>query len=1173
MAREDSFEFSVLSFQQEVDVLDSTTSTPRDRPSTPRHRFSTPRHRFSTTPRAGSLTPSVLLTDAMDRLSGPVRPVRPGVGLLICTLLSCPQVFSIGRPLETRAVPLHLQHSIDAGETQDTAPTQAAARLIPGKPIERELAAGQSHFYSITLEAGQYLRVIVDQRGIDVLVALLGPDGKEILAVDSPLGSTGPEPLAVIAGSSGEFLLKVRAVNSHDPPGKYEARIVDLRSPIAEDRVRAAAHLLFAEGENLHARGTGESWRQALAKFEESLTLWRGLGDHLWEAHSLIWSGLLHLYLGEFQKSLDKSNQALNLYRAEGQRQAEAWALNDIGVAYDSLGERLTALDYYSQSLAVDEAAGHKERQVTTLNNMAKIHDSLGEPQKALQCYARALSLSRAAGYGFGEAYVLTGMGAAYSALGDQQRALEYYSQALPLSRSRKDMRTEGSTLARMAASYAELGDEKNALDYYAEAARLQTEAGDRLAAGMTMMQLGSLYGRLGDSQRGLDYCERALGQLREMGDRWGEALALFNIGLISDKQGDSKRALDYYDKSLPLCQAVGDQRAEANTLRAMGRAYSRLGNLSAARASIEADLAIIEKLRTRVASDELRQSYFASVQDDYALYADVLMRLNQAAPGQGYDARALEASERGRARSLLDLLSESRAEIRQGIHPALLSRETELRQRLNTVAAAQINMLSRKHTDAAAASLSSELDSVRTQYEDVEAEIRARSPRYAALTQPSSLDISEVQKQILDPDTLLMEYMLGPENSYLWVIGSTSISSYRLPGRAEIEAAARRVYDVLALYQPLEHDTLAGQRVRQAKADRDYPAAVRALSQMVLGPALSSLGDKRLLIVADGALQYIPFAALPIPPVTNTPVGRLGNTPELDGPAFIPLVTQHEIVSAPSASVLAALRRETLGRDRPSKAVAVLADPVFDADDPRLKGAPSGQQGRVRQVSASSGAVPASQQDPLVRALRDLSASGGPGALSRLPFTRQEAQAITSLVPSGQGLQALDFTASKEVASGVDLRSYRIVHFATHGLLDDQHPELSGLVLSLVNEQGLPKDGFLRLNEIYNMRLPADLVVLSACQTGLGKQVRGEGLIGLTRGFMYAGAQRVVASLWKVDDAATRELMKRFYGNMFKSRLTPAAALRAAQLEMAHIKQWQAPYYWAGFVLQGEWK
>src|SRR5207244_13170327 len=175
---------------------------------------------------------------------------------------------------------------------------------------------------------------------------------------------------------------------------------------------------------------------------------------------------------------------------------------------------------------------------------------------------------------------------------------------------------------------------------------------------------------------------------------------------------------------------------------------------------------------------------------------------------------------------------------------------------------------------------------------------------------------------------------------------------------------------------------------------------------------------------------------------------------------------------------------------------------------------------------------------------------------------------------PPGQGMQALDFKASRATVMSPVLGQYRMVHFATHGLVDSKHPELSGLVLSLVDEQGRPQNGFLGLQDIYNLNLPAELVVLSACETGLGKSIQGEGLVGLTRGFMYAGATRVVASLWKIDDLATAELMKQFYQGMLgREHLSPAAALRAAQLAMLKKRNREAPYYWAAFSLLGEWK
>jgi len=193
---------------------------------------------------------------------------------------------------------------------------------------------------------------------------------------------------------------------------------------------------------------------------------------------------------------------------------------------------------------------------------------------------------------------------------------------------------------------------------------------------------------------------------------------------------------------------------------------------------------------------------------------------------------------------------------------------------------------------------------------------------------------------------------------------------------------------------------------------------------------------------------------------------------------------------------------------------------------------------------------------------------------LKRLLYTRQEAEAIMSVTPGPKGrMKALDFQANRTTATSADLEQYRIVHFATHGLLNNEHPELSGLVLSLVNNRGQPQDGFLELEDIYNLHLPVELVVLSACDTALGQEMNGEGLVGLTRGFMYAGATRVVASLWSVNDAATSELMARFYKEMQQGKMKPAAALRAAQIQMWRQKMLTLPYYWAAFQIQGDWR
>jgi CHAT domain-containing protein len=335
-----------------------------------------------------------------------------------------------------------------------------------------------------------------------------------------------------------------------------------------------------------------------------------------------------------------------------------------------------------------------------------------------------------------------------------------------------------------------------------------------------------------------------------------------------------------------------------------------------------------------------------------------------------------------------------------------------------------------------------------------------------------------------------------------------------------------------------------------------------------VLGPLAAKLAHdwrgRRLAIVAEGALQYVPFGALPLPGQPRDE--RLAS----------PLVLTHEIVSLPSASILALLRDEGSHRGPAPKMAAVLADPVFAADDPRVGTARRGQRRPVApadQARADAVTAELPARDVATRALEPFTTTGARGALSRLPFTRMEAAAVAALAPAASVLRATDFDASLTLATSDRLADYRIVHFATHGLINSARPELSGLALSMVDAKGRNQDGFLRLNTIYNLRLSADLVVLSACQSALGKEIAGEGLVGLTRGFMYAGARRVIASLWQVDDVATAELMKRFYRGLLQERLTPAAALRAAQLELRGQPQWSSPFYWAGFLLQGDWK
>jgi CHAT domain-containing protein/tetratricopeptide (TPR) repeat protein len=900
------------------------------------------------------------------------------------------------------------------------------------------------------------------------------------------------------------------------------SRALQLSRDIAHKTAEAAA--LNNMGEVEYAFG---NLLAALEHYHAALSLFRLLKDKEGEAQSLLYVGYSYADLGELSKALDLYNQALALYRSSGNRRGQALALIAIGHYQHRVGEDQQAFNLYEQALPMIQAVGDRIWEGSIIISTGAIYKRLGDEKKALAYFERALRLFQAVGYPKGEISALSFLGEVYQSQGSTDRALSCYRSALAIARRVGDQRLEPSVLKRIGIAYESLGDSRSALDYYLQA-QMKYHAG---------------------------------------GDRRAEAYALNSIGDIHCKSGETSRGLEYFNRAVVLNRATRDLVGEASTLSKIARAERDLGDLPASRAHIEAGLDAIETLRTKVASHELRSSFFATVRQHYDLYIDLLMKSGGERAVE-FRSRALQISERIRARSLIEMLAEARADIRQGVDTALLERERMLQKTLTDKEARYSRLLAGKHTEGQAAGALSEIEGIRTSYQQVQASIRTTSPRYAALTQPQPLTLKEIQEQVLDSETLLLEYSLGDERSYLWAVTTGSLATFELPSRAEIEKAARRVYDLLtAPNQVLEGESELQRERRLARADVDFWPAAAALSKMVIGPVSSQLGTKRLLIVADGALQYVPFAALAAPSVKGIAGGSQSSggqgIVDVSGADFKPLILDHEIVNLPSASTLAVMRRELAGRGTAQKAVAVLADPVFSRLDPRVNAS--------RLPVSRPGAATISKD--FQRALKEVPVSRNRSGVTRLPFSRAEAAAIKAAAPVGKTLVAVDFDASRATAMSDQLSQYRIIHFATHGLLNSEHPELSGLVFSLVDRQGKPQNGFLRLHEVYNLNLPAELVVLSACQTGLGKDVKGEGLVGLTRGFMYAGAARVMASLWQVDDLATAELMKLFYANMLGDGMRPAAALRDAQVEMWKQKQWRAPYYWAGFTLQGEWK
>lgn len=1046
----------------------------------------------------------------------------------------------------------HLKSQASPAQEQAGADT-----LAVGQPVAREMRGSEEHTYQVKLSANQYARVTVEQKGIDVVLVLAGADGKPLLEVDNNLsGTRGLEVVSLVAEVSGEYRLTLRSLDKGAPVGRYEIRIKDLRVATDADRARVAAERSYVAAAQLQGERTAESRRKAIERYGEVLRLMRDAGDRRGEAMTLTNIGSIYNLLGEPQKALEHLDQALTVWRVVGDPHLEALTLSMSGGVYYALGESQKALDSYSLALPVMRAVGDQKGEARTFTQIGAVYRLLGEPQKALDHFAQSLLLYRAVGDSRNEATVLNNMGTVYNLLGESQKAFHYFEQALPLARAIKDRRVEAVTLSNIGNVYNQIGDSEKALRHLEQALTAAREIGDGKAEAPALTHAGTAYSNKGEQRKAVEYLERAL-QLRvAASDRQGEAITLNHLGRAFYLWRDPRKALEYYGKALPIWRAMGDRNGEVAALYGMARAESDLDELLSAIGRTEAALTIVNTLRTKIASRDLRASYFASLQDLYKLHIDLLMRLHRRQPAAGYDVAALKANEQARARSLIDLLAESSADIRQGVDPTLLARERSLRQMLNAEAERQMRLFSGQHSEEAAGSVRRKIEELLTQLLAVEAELKAHSPRYAALTQPAPLGLAEIQTAVTDDATLLLEYSLGEERSYLWAVTPTSFSSYELPPRATIEAAARRCYELLtARNRYVKFETVDEKRERVRQADADYPQAATALSQMLLGPVAAQLGRKRLLVVPDGALEYLPFAALAVPRRSQA------------GP-FVPLMVEYEVTSIPSASTLAILRRELDGRAPAEKVVAVFADPVFDKADERITGeSPSRSAGVNRSASVAGAAEMIAATE-----VQETQPADGPTVLPRLPYTQQEAQAILALVPATDRKVALGFEANRAAAMSDDLSKYRIIHFATHSFLNSTHPELSGIALSMLDRQGRSQEGFVRAHEVFNLRLGAELVVLSGCRTGLGKEVKGEGLYGMTRGFMYAGSKRVVVSLWDVQDEATARLMSDFYRGLLGSkRPHTAAALRAAQIATWRDARWQAPYYWAGFVLQGE--
>lgn len=1020
---------------------------------------------------------------------------------------------------------------------REAAPLPEPVELSAAVGQEQWLAAGEVHRYRLRLPAGTFVRLAVDQQQVDLTAKVEVEGGAAAVTYDHALTQRWPESVPLAGSQDSTLIVSVAPFAELQGPASYRLSFADGPRPAhAGDAERAEAGRLVALYYR-HAAWTDELSQQVALALDRLLPHLADPSDFVERITALVILGERRGSAGDrvgAEAALEQALGALSqLEASEGGLEAQVH--NDLGmIAYDR-GLREAARAHFLAALqrSIDSENGGARR--TALINLAVLERDLGEYDASLAHYEEARRLARASGDPRDELAALDGLARSAVTVGETEPAEDLAKKALAQARAAGDRVMEANAL--------------HTLSRVARSRDLLPEARSLLQESCALLSGPGLEARLDDCQSALALALHDLGQHAEAARLDSDLLARyqaaklplleatvrFNLGTVQLDQGFRAESLATCTEALGEFEDLGNVSGQASARQCRARALLALGRLAEARAEAESSLLLVDDLRARLSTASLQTSYAATKASYRETLTEILMRLAAARGGAGYAEEALLLNDQARARTLVDALPKVVDGLRKEIDPehgkaqdALLAEIRGLEDRLRLAEGGS-------DSDAEVRDLRIELRQRVDRFERNEEALRRRDPRFGELTAPRRASLRMVQRELLDRDTALLFYALGDERSFVWLVSPASFTWAELAGRKRLEELVR---EALRLIAESRDPSL------EAKLERQLSAVADAL----LSPVADRLGGERLVIVPDGVLHYLPFAALPL--------RRLG---EGDGTGSDPpyLVQRFEIVSLPSISLLSSLRAAAPRRPPPTELLAAVGDPVLTRSDPRLAGV---GPDRASGESASDARSERTALEPVED-------------LDPLPYAAGEVEEILELAPSGQAFGARGFEATRDTVMGERLTRVRLIHFASHGVLNERFPERSRIVLSQFDAAGRPRDGSLSLLDVYRLRLAADLVVVSSCKSALGRDVRGEGIVGLARGFFFAGAKSTVVSLWDVSDRGTAELMTRFYRYLLREHLPRAAALRKAQLSMLGEARFRPPVQWAGFTLQGDWQ
>jgi CHAT domain-containing protein/Tfp pilus assembly protein PilF len=903
-------------------------------------------------------------------------------------------------------------------------------------------------------------------------------------------------------------------------------------------------------------------YTEAIDSYRRAREIFQQVGDKRTEMAVLVLLGQAYLDLGQFQDALFPLQQAQEAARTLKDTHAEAEGFKILAFLSDMLGNVDNVQKYYLQALELYQQDGNLQQEAFILAEIGRFHQYMSKYDEALNFYHQALGKYRAAKDRKGEGEILATIGEVYRWFGDNENALRWYRDALEASKAARDVAGTVQTLAQLFLVEAWLGNEEALSEHVSEAEKAEKEIHERI----------SLAAQKGAAQQ-MVVIDDILALTRliqvegEISARWGQpdqAISKLNQVLRVHQTlprtrvvlketaidcyflGFAHSRLKQYDEALKALQTAEEIARQLHSpelywiLNMMGSVHEQQGKLKEALGFYTQAIEVLEKVGIRQHPEEIRLPVRELTSQFYRNVLGVLYKLYVQTHSPHYIEQAFFYYEKGKARTLLDLLGETNVHIREGMSPTLLKEEEILTSRISRLHRALANPRLLRDQEK---SLLTTLEEQEQAWQALQVKIAVTNSKYVELASPQIASIQQVQK-ILDKETVLLEYILTEEKSFLWAVSQEGVQGYELPVAEEI---IRQVEQ----YLPTLKAPLYGK-----EEIRRHLELGSGLYRTLLQPAASQIkGKTKLIIVPDGGLYYLPFETLVAHDTGNTSKESI----TLATLQSVPYLTKdYTVIYTPSASVLITLERN---RDKRRQEKSPVQAPLLAFGDPLYEAAPSPGTVtlKVRGAYEERG-----------------------GSFQRLEHSAKEVETIAKVYETTLPSDAVNLreNATEKNLREMDLTRYRILHFATHAILSDEVKWITqpALVLSLAGTDET-YDGFLQMKEIFNLRLNADLVVLSACDTGKGKLLRGEGIVGLTRAFMYAGTPSVAASLWKVNDQSTSLFMEFFYRNL-KEGQPKAEALRQAKKQLMQTQVWSdalkeeqslaAPYFWAPFILVG---